>query len=57
MILWIFRELETTPGESDYIVTEIKEEGVDDDSYCGQKIHNSEDGENNTVDDSLKKNV
>ena len=43
---------ETTPGESDDIVKEIKEEGVDDDSYCVQKIHNSEDRGNNTVDDS-----
>ena len=44
---------ETTPGESDYIVTEIKEEGIDDDTLFVQEIHYSDDGENNTVVDII----
>ena len=44
---------ETTPGESDYIVTEVKEEVIDNDSLCVQEIHKLGDEENNTVFDDI----
>jgi hypothetical protein len=33
--------------------TEVKEEVIDDDNLFVQEIHNSEDGENNTVVDEI----
>ena len=44
---------ETTPDESDYIVAELKEEVIDDDSLCVQEIQNSGDEENNTAVDDI----
>ena len=43
---------ETTKDDSDNKV-EIKEEVIDDDPLCVQEIHNSGDGENNTVVDDV----
>ena len=44
---------ETTPGESNYIVTEVKEELIDNDSLCVQEKTKLGDEENNTVFDDI----
>ena len=40
-------------GENDNICTEVKEEGIGDESLYVHEIHNSGDEENNTVVDDI----
>jgi hypothetical protein len=42
----LFIQGETNSDVGDYIVTEIKREGIDDDSLCVTEIHHSGDEEN-----------